>query len=544
MMDIGLGAILSLWQASAGFVLLIACANVGSLLLARGAERQREMAVRLAIGASRGRVVRELLIESGLLALAAVPAALTVAWFGLKLIVAYMPAKIARFVAGWHSMDVDLRLIGFTSALAILTALIFGLIPALQASRPRLSETLKEGGRSATAGGARLRLRRGLVIGEIALALPLLVAAALSVLTVHRFLNGPQGFNPEGVLTMRLLLPAARYPEGGDRARFASEVVDRLRTVPGVNGAAAINIMPASDSNSGRSIEIDGVPNPDPQNPPSVDYRAATPGVFDALQIPIRAGRGITDADREDTQPVAVVSESLARRHWPNADPLGKRIKFSTGPWITVVGVSGDHIHGWFNRRNYPTIYRPFRQAPAAGMALIVRTTREPATLAADARAAVRGVDPTQPVFELQPMRQTLRERTIGLQYVGAIMFVFGGLALLLAVIGVYGVMASMVTQRTHEIGVRMALGATRRDVLRLTVGQTGKLTAIGVALGVTLSLALGRLIEAGLLGVASSDARITASLAAILVVSALLAGYLPARRAASIDPTVALRGE
>ena len=544
MMDIGLGAILSMWQASAGFVLLIACANVGSLLLARGAERQREMAVRLAIGASRGRVVRELLIESGLLALAAVPAALTVAWFGLKLIVAYMPAKIARFVAGWHSMDVDLRLIGFTSALAILTALIFGLIPALQASRPRLSETLKEGGRSATAGGARLRLRRGLVIGEIALALPLLVAAALSVLTVHRFLNGPQGFNPEGVLTMRLLLPAARYPESGDRARFASEAVDRLRTVPGVNGAAAINIMPASDSNSGRSIEIDGVPNLDPQNPPSVDYRAATPGVFEALQIPIRAGRGIIDADREDTQPVAVVSESLARRHWPNADPLGKRIKFSTGPWITIVGVSGDHIHGWFNRRNYPTIYRPFRQAPAAGMALIVRTTREPATLAADARAAVRGVDPTQPVFELQPMRQTLRERTIGLQYVGAIMFVFGGLALLLAVIGVYGVMASMVTQRTHEIGVRMALGATRRDVLRLTVGQTGKLTAIGVALGVTLSLALGRLIEAGLLGVASSDARITASLAAILVVSALLAGYLPARRAASIDPTVALRGE
>ena len=535
MMDIGLGAILSLWQASACFVLLIACANVGSLLLARGAERQREMAVRLAIGASRGRVVRELLIESGLLALAAVPAALTVAWFGLKMIVAYMPAKIARFVAGWHAMDVDLRLIGFTSALAILTALIFGLIPALQASRPRLSETLKEGGRSATAGGARLRLRRGLVIGEIALALPLLVAAALSVLTVHRFLNGPQGFNPDGVLTMRLLLPAARYPEGGDRARFASDVVDRLRAVPGVDGAAAINIMPASDNNSGRSIEIDGVPNPDPKNPPSVDYRTATPGFFDALQIPIRAGRGITDADREDTQPVAVVSESLARRHWPHADPLGKRIKFGTGPWMTVVGVSGDHIHGWFNRRNYPTIYRPFRQAPVAGMALIVRTTREPATVAADARAAVRGVDPSQPVFELQPMRQTLRERTIGLQYVGAIMFVFGGLALLLAVIGVYGVMASMVTQRTHEIGVRMALGATRRDVLKLTVGQTGKLTAIGVALGVTLSLLLGRLIEAGLLGVASSDARITAGLAAILVASALVAGYLPARRAASI---------
>ena len=202
-----------MWQASASFVLLIACANVASLLLARGAERQREMAVRLAIGASRARVVRELLIESGLLALAAVPGALAAAWLGLKLIVGYMPAKIARFVNGWHNMDVDLRSIAFTSALAVIAALVFGLIPALQASRARLSETLKEGGRSATAGGARLRLRRVLVIGEIALVLPLLVAASLSVVTVDRFLNGPQGFNPEGLLTMRLLLPEARYRE-------------------------------------------------------------------------------------------------------------------------------------------------------------------------------------------------------------------------------------------------------------------------------------------------------------------------------------------
>jgi putative ABC transport system permease protein len=544
MMDIGLGAVLSMWQASACFVLLIACANVASLLLARGAERQREMAVRLAIGASRARVVRELLIESGLLALAAVPAALAVSWLALKLIVAYMPAKIARFVAGWHAMDVDLRLIAFTSALAIVTALVFGLIPAIQASRPRLAEALKEGGRSATAGAARLRLRRGLVVGEIALALPLLVAAGLSVVTVHRFLNGPQGFNPEGVVAMRLLLPDARYPDGTARTRFAEETADRLRAMPGVVHAAAINVLPASDNNSGRSIEIDGRPNPDPAHAPSVDFRTATPALFATLQIPIRSGRAFTDADRENTEQVAIVTESLARRHWPNADALGRRIKLGTGPWLTVVGVSGDHIHNWFGRRNYPTVYRPFKQAPVSGMALVVRTSRDPSTIAAEARAAVRAVDPSQPVFELQSMRQTLRERTIGLQYVGAIMFAFGGLALLLAVIGVYGVMASMVTQRTHEIGVRMALGATRRDVLRLTVSQAGTLTVVGVGLGVTLSLLLGRLIEAGLLGVASSDARITAGLAAILVASALAAGYLPARRAASIDPTVALRGE
>jgi putative ABC transport system permease protein len=544
MMDIGLGPILSMWYASACFVLLIACANVANLLLARGAERQREMAVRLAIGASRARVVRELLIESGVLALAAVPAALAVTWLSLKLIVAYMPAKIARFVAGWYQMDIDVRLIAFTSALAILTAFVFGLIPAIQASRPRLAETLKEGGRSSTTGAARLRLRRGLVVGEMALALPLLVAAALSVLTVHRFLNGPQGFNPEGVLTMQLSLPEARYPAGDARSRFAAEVVDRLRTVSGVEAAAAINIMPAAGGNSGRSIEIDGRPNPDANNPPWVDYRTATPELFAALQIPIRSGRGFTDGDREDTQPVAIVTESLARRYWPNADPIGKRIKLGTGPWVTVVGVSGNHIHGWFNRRNHPTIYRPFRQAPTGGMALIVRTSRDPSTLAAEARAAVTAVDPSQPVFELQPMRKALEDRTIGLQYVGAIMLAFGGLALLLAVIGVYGVMAHMVTQRTHEIGVRMALGATRGDVLRITVGQTGRLTAVGVGIGIVLSLLLGRLIEAGLLGVASSDARITAGLAAILVASSLVAGYLPARRAASIDPTVALRGE
>ena len=544
MRDIGLMPILSMWYASACFVLLIACANVANLLLARGAERQREMAVRLAIGASRARVVRELLIESGLLALAAVPAALAVTWVSLKLIVAYMPARIANYVAGWYQMDVDLRLVAFTAALAIVTALVFGLIPAIQASRPRLAETLKEGGRSATVGATRLRLRRGLVVAEMALALPLLVAAALSVLTVHRFLNGPQGFNPDGVLAMRLRLPEARYPTGDAHRRFAATVVERLRAVPGVDTAAAINVMPAADNNSGRSVEIDGIPNPDPTNPPSVDYRTATPEIFAALQIPIRSGRGFTDGDREDTQPVAIVTESLARRHWPNADPIGKRIKAGTGPWLTVVGVSGDVIHDWFGRRNYPTLYRPFRQAPTSNMALVVKTSRDPSTLAADAQAAVRAVDPAQPVFDLRSMRKALQEKTIGLQYVGAVMLAFGGLALLLAVIGVYGVMAYMVTQRTHEIGVRMALGATRRDVLRLTVGQTGRLTAVGAGVGIVLSFLLSRLIEAGLLGVASSDARITAGLAAILIASALAAGYLPARRAASIDPTVALRGE
>ena len=544
MMDIGLMPILSMWQASAFFVLLIACANVASLLLARGAERHREMAIRLAIGASRGRVVRELLLESIVLALIAVPAALAVAWVSLKLVVGYMPAKIVKYVAGWNQMDVDVRLVGFTAGLALLTAIVFGLVPALQASRSRMSETLKDGARGATAGASRLRLRRGLVVGEIALALPLLVAATLSVLTVRQFLNGPQGFNPDGLLTMRLQLPDARYKKPETQSRFAHDVVERLRALPGVQTAAAINVMPASDNNWGRSIEIDGKPNPDPSNPPSVDYRAATPDFFAALQTPIKSGRAFTEQDREDTQPVVIVNEALARKYWPNENPVGKRMRIGKEPWMTVVGTCGDHIHGWFERRNYPTLYRPFRQAPTQTMALAVRTSGDPTALAAAARGALRAVDPEQPVFDVQSMRQSLHDRTIGLQYIGGVMFVFGGLALLLAVVGVYGVMAFMVAQRTHEIGVRMALGATRQDVLRLTVRQTGSLTAIGVALGVVLSVLLGRLIEAALFGLASNDVRITGGLAAVLISAALLAGYVPARRAASIDPTVALRGE
>jgi putative ABC transport system permease protein len=545
MMDIGVGPLLSMWQASSVFVLLIACANVANLLLARGAERQREMAVRLAMGASRARVVRELLIESALLALAAVPAALMIAWGSLKMMTANMPPKIARFVAGWYQMDVDSRLVIFTVGLALATALIFGLMPAFQASRPRLAETLKEGGRSATVGAGRMRLRRALVVAEMSLALPLLLASALSVLTVQRFLNGPQGYEPDRLLTMRLDLASGRYPDAAAYRRFALDAVDRLQHAPGVEGAAAVNVMPSGGNNSGRAIEIEGQPNPDPANPPQVDYRVATPDAFAVLGIPILRGRGFTDADREGGQPVAIVTEAMAQRHFAGTDPIGRRIRVSTnGPWLTIVGISGDVIHDWFNRRNYPTIYRPLVQAPTRSMALLVKTAGSPVAAMADARAAVRAIDPAQPVFDLMPMRDSLKERTIGLQYVGVTMIVLGSIALVLAVVGVYGLMAFMVTQRTHEIGVRMALGATRRDVLRLAVGQTATLTALGVGAGIALSFALGRLIEAALLGVMSSDPRLVAGLAAILTLVSLSAGYVPARRAASIEPMLALRGE
>ena len=544
MLDPGITPILALWQAAALFVLIIGCTNVVNLLLARGAERQRDIAVRLAMGADRRRVVRELLIESAMLALAAIPPTVLFAWVSLDALKGSMPASIARFVPGWTSMQVDLRVLAVTTLIALAAAVLFGIVPALQCTRPRLSDTLKEGGRSATYGRARQRIRRGLVVAEITLALPLLVASAMGAVGAHRFLYGHQGYDPDRVLVMEMVLPQAAYKGNDDRREFVERVLDRAAAIPGAERAAVINIMPARGNNSSRPLEIEGRPNADPAFPPSVDFRSATPEIFAVLGIPVHRGRGLTTADGENAQPVVVISQSLAQRYWANEDPLGRRLKLGTGPWLTIVGVCGDVVHDWFNRRDYPTAYVPYAQAPAGNFGLAVRTAGDPAALSSAARAAVRAVDAAQPVYDVMTLRAALGERTLGLQYIAVVMGVLGALALVLAAGGVYGVMAYMVAQRAHEIGVRIALGATRADVMKLTVSHTVRLAAAGVTLGIALSVLLGRVIEWGLLGTASVDARIVAALGAVLSLSALAAGYIPARRAASIDPICTLRGE
>jgi putative ABC transport system permease protein len=540
MLDEGTSSILSLWQASAFVVLLIACANIANLLLARSAERRREIAVRVALGASRARVVRELLTESMMLALLAVGPAIGFAWMALYLMRIAMPANIIRFVPGFEALGPDFRLLAFTLALALLTAGIFGVLPAIQAARGKVSDALKEGGRTAT---GRQLLRRSIVIAEIAIALPLLVAAGLGVLGTNRFLNGPQGYDPDAVLTMKIVLPDRIYPDDAARRTLVERVTREVAAVPGVTYATVINNPPASGSAASRRIEIDGHPPADPKNLPSVEYRVVTADYFNVLRTPIVRGRAFNGADRENTIAVGIVSESMAQKYWPGEDPIGRRLKIRD-TWITVVGISGDIIHDWFIRRNVPTIYRPYVQAPSNYFGVMVRTAGDPASLGGAVRQALLRVDPDQPVFDMMTMRRQLHERTIGLQYLASIMASFAVLALFLAAVGLYAVIAYLVAQRRHEIGLRIALGASSVDVLRLTVGQAFRLTLVGTAIGLAISVALARLMEAALLGIATSDAGVFAAFAAILMAVALLAGYLPARRATAIDPMIALRAE
>ena len=349
MLDEGTGSLLSMWQASALVVLLIACANIANLMLARAAERQRDVAVRLALGASRGRIIRELLTESVLLACLAVGPALGFAWAGLYLMRVAMPANIIRFVPGWESIGPDFRLLAFTLVLALVTAVIFGMLPALQAARSRVADALKEGGRTAT---GRQWLRRAIVVAEIAIALPLLVTAGLGVIGTNRFLNGPQGYDPDGLLTMKLVLPERTYADDTARRQFVERATREVSAVAGVTQAAVANNPPATGSNSTRTIEIDGHPAPDPKNLPSVDNRVVTPSFLDVMRIPLLRGRGFTEADREDGAPVAIVSESMARQYWPGEEPIGRRLRVRGGSWLTVVGVCGDLIQDWFMRRN------------------------------------------------------------------------------------------------------------------------------------------------------------------------------------------------
>ena len=546
LIDPGAPAFLAVMQLGAGLVLLIACANIANLLLARGTERTRELAVRTALGAGRGRLFQLLITEALVLSMAGAVLSIAFAWVGLDLIRSHMPANVARFVNGWGQIDVDLRLVAFSFGGALLTSLAFGSLPALRFSRPDVSNALKSGERGTTGSRRHQHGRNALVVAQIATALCLLVGAGISVTAMQRLVSGPQGFDPENMLTVRLSLPESKY-EGSDARRlFVERILEEAGTLPGVESLAVSNVLPGTGNGSSRRVFVEGEGADVNNSPPQAAYRTVSENYFDALRIPILAGRAFGPDDDEQAPPVAIVSQSMADRHWPDEEATGKRLKIGTadGEWVQVVGVSADVVHHWIGSRNAPTLYRPFRQAPGGNIAMGLRTTDNP-TLHADAlRQAVLSVDPSQPMYEVRTMERAIRDTTLGIQFVGGIMTVLGGLALLLSSMGIYGLMVFLVSQRTREIGIRTALGASSSSVMGLMLGKATRLTALGLTFGVGLAFALGRLMESALFGTVGLEAGPFFVFTGLLAAISMLAGYIPTRKALRVDPIQVLRNE
>jgi putative ABC transport system permease protein len=527
-----------------GLVLAVACANVANLLLARGSARQREIAVRAALGASRWRVFRQLLTESFLLGAVGGALGLLLAMWGLDLLLAAIPVDLPF----WMKFSLDWRVLGFAAGTALLTSLVFGVAPALQASRIDLNETLKEGGRGG-AGASRHSLRRALVVAEVALSLILLISAGLMMRSFLRLQQVDPGLKAENVLTLRLSLPNAKYDVPEKRQDFFKQLLERTRALPGVESAGAISYLPLSGGGWGRSLTVEGLPVLPVGQAPSINHCVVTPDYFRAMGITLLEGRDFAEADAGDATKVVIIDEGLAREYWPRESPLGKRVRFgppeANEPWHVIVGVVREVKHESLNLTQRKSVYLPHAQVSIGSMALAVRTRGgNPESLAAAVRAQVRELDPNQPVTAVRTMSEIV-SRSVWQSRLYTILFgVFAAVALLLASVGIYGVMSYAVTQRTHEIGIRMALGAQRADVLRLIIGQGMWLALLGVCVGVLASLGLTRLMQSLLFGVGATDPVTFAGVAALLSAAALLACYLPARRATKVDPMIALRYE
>lgn len=546
--DAGLRPILGFFELGAFLVLLIACVNVANFLLARGAERRREVAVRQALGAASSRIMGQLLTEGLVTALLSLLVAFPVAALATRAIRGILPVEIARFLNGWSGIDLDGRAVLFGVVLAALASLVFSLAPSRKISRPQLTEALKEGGRAGTEGASRQRGRSTLVVAQIASALALVLVASLATKSAWTLIEGPQGYNPENVLALEVSLPEGAYANAEARRTFSREVGSRLQNLPGAVQVAWANVLPARNSNASSPVRIEGGPVLSRSELPVADARAVSTTYFDAMQVPILAGRAFNERDDASAQaaPVAVVSRAFADKYWPGQDPIGRRFQAGDdkAPLLTVVGVSGDVVHQWFARRNYPTFYRPYAQDPRSRITFAVRVKGGVDGLAGEAKRAVALVDPNQPAYAVWSMKHSLFMSTVGLRFVAGIMSALSFLAMILALSGVYGVMAYRVSLRTLEIGVRVVLGATRRDILKLTMGQAGRLTLAGLAIGGVLGVAGGQALSSLLQGAVTVDASTVIGFSALLALAALFAAYLPARRSLGVDPAQALRAE
>src|SRR6185369_5182580 len=538
----------ALWvmMAAVGFVLLIACANVANLMLARASGRQREIAVRTALGASRWRIVRQLLTESVIVALIGGGLGILVGFWGIDALRAGNPGDAAKYAPGWYQLGINPTVLLFTLGLSVVSGIVFGLAPALQVSKPNLNNSLKEGMRGTSS--ASHRLRSSLVVFEVALSLMLLVGAGLLTRSFLSLLKTDPGFNPDHVLTMNLVLPRVKYKDEPAVAAFYNDLVQRVKAQPGVESAAFVNYIPLGGSNSSNSYLVEGEPEPPPGQEHDGRYRVATPDYFRTMEISIVRGRPFTEQDKAGAPPVVIVNETLARQHWPGQDPLGKRIRFNErqlekAPWMEVVGVIKDVKHE-LNIPIEPEYYLPHAQDSWNGMVLVARTSVDPASLSAALRQQVWAIDKDQPVFDVKTM-QEVRSTSVAIYSFSSVMLaIFAGIALVLAAIGIYGVMAFAVTQRTQEIGIRMALGARTADVLKMVVTHGMKLALLGMVIGLAGSWALTRFIEKLLVGVQPTDLLTFSLVSVCLLVAAFVACYLPARRATKVDPLVALRYE
>ncbi|HEX8696734.1 MAG TPA: ABC transporter permease [Longimicrobium sp.] len=522
-----------------GLVLLISCANVANLLLARAAARADEIAVRRALGASRARIVRQLLTESLLLSLAGGALGLLLAGWLVRAIARAGPADVPRLA----DAGLNAPVLGFALALSVVTGIVFGLAPALQGSRGSPGGSLKEGGRGATDGVRRTRLRGVLVASEAALSLMLLAGAGLLAKSFARLLQTEPGYETGRVLTSRVSLSEARHPEPARQAAVFRQVLRRVEAVPGVEAVGAARFLPLGGRDSYDVFRVVGRAPFAPGAEPVVRYQVASPGYFRAMGIPLLRGRPFTDGDAEGSPPVLVVNQAFARRHLPGEDPLGRRVAIGDQPPREIVGVVGDVRHRGLDEEAQPEFYVPYLQAPRPELHLVVRAAAaDPARLAPAVRRAVREVAPDALVHETRTMDALLGRSVARRRFHTLLLGSFALTALVLATLGIYGVTAYTVTQRTHEIGIRVALGARRGDVLRLVVGRGMAPALAGIALGLAGALAATRVMAGLLYGVGPGDPPVFAGVSLLLAATALAACYLPARRATGVDPAVALR--
>ncbi len=526
-----------------GMVLLIACANIAGLTLARSIARSREMGIRLAVGAQRRRIAQQLLTESLVLAVAGAIPGLALGYAGTTAMMAMMP----DLLPSWITFDIDHRVVLFTLSLTMGAALVFGLVPALHASRSNVRGVLQASSGRSTETALKRRSLSALVVGEIALALVLLIVTGLSVLDVRALLNVDPGFTADNVLTYRLRLPSERYGDGEQRVAFFAEHLEQIRALPGVEAAGAASARPLG-GHQGNFFKIENAPplGPEEQNPVILN-RVVSPGYLDAIGVTLLSGRDFTESDGRDEGSLAViVNETFARRFWPDADPIGKRISYrgDSSPWMTVVGVTHDTKHYGLDTPMRPGVFQPHPQRDGGSMAIVVRSSVDPLSLVNSVRRLVQARDPELPVDNVTTMSEALDESLWARRAASWLAAIFSAVALIMAVGGIYGVISYGVSQRTHEISIRIALGAQGGQVLRHVMRQGFMLVLLGVVLGLGGAYAAAHAISPVLFGVDPGDLRVYGVVTLILGAVTLLANFLPARRAAGLDPMSGLRGE